>query len=64
MGIPDEDIWNMDETEFRIGCGGCHWVVSTHQKELRLVDPNNPDYKEKELASLNAEKKNLERSIQ
>ena len=44
-GIADEDTWNMDETRFRIGCGRCHWVVSTHrQQALRLVDPDNRDY--------------------
>ena len=35
----------MDETGFRIGCGQCHWVVSTHwQQALCLVDPDNCDY--------------------
>ena len=44
-GIADEDVWNMDETGFCIGCGRCHWVVSTHrQQALRLVDPDNRDY--------------------
>ena len=30
-GIANENIWNIDETGFCIGCRQCHWVVSTHQ---------------------------------
>ena len=31
-GIVDEDVWNMDETGFRICCGRAHWVVSGHSR--------------------------------
>ena len=44
-GIVDEDVWNMDETGFRIGCGRAHWVVSGHSREpLLLTDPDNREY--------------------
>ena len=44
-GIVDEDVWNMDETGFRIGCGRAHWVVSGHsRKPLLLTDPDNREY--------------------
>ena len=36
-GIADEDTWNMDETDFRIGCGRCHWVISTHRPATSLL---------------------------
>ncbi|MCJ1263819.1 hypothetical protein MMC22_003689 [Lobaria immixta] len=36
-GIADEDTWNMDETDFRIGCGRCHWVISTHWPATSLL---------------------------
>ena len=44
-GIVDEDVWNMNETGFRIGCGRAHWVVSGHsRKPLLLTDPDNREY--------------------
>ena len=44
-GIVDEDVWNMDETGFRIGYGRAHWVVSGHsRKPLLLTDPDNREY--------------------
>ena len=44
-GIADEDVWNMDETGFRIGCGRAHWVISTHsRKPLLLTGPDNREY--------------------
>ena len=44
-GIPAEDVWNMDETGFRIGVGKTRWVISTHLvKSLVLADPDNRDY--------------------
>ena len=43
-GIVDEDVWNMDETGFRIGCGRDHWVVSGHSRNLLLTDPDNREY--------------------
>jgi Tc5 transposase DNA-binding domain/DDE superfamily endonuclease len=44
-GILDEDIHNMDETGFRIGCGRAHMVItrSGNQKQY-LQDPDNRDY--------------------
>ena len=45
LGITDEDIWNMDETGFRIGVEKAQYVVSTHAtKQLRINDPDNRDY--------------------
>lgn len=44
-GTVDDDIWNMDETGFRIGCGKAHWVATTHaQKPLLLMDPDNSEH--------------------
>ena len=44
-GVQIEDIWNMDETGFRIGCGIAHSVVTLDKsKPLRFVDPDNRDY--------------------
>lgn len=45
MGIQCGDLWNMDETGFRIGCGIAHSVVTVDRKKpLRFVDPDNRDY--------------------
>ena len=42
LGIADEDIWNMDETGFRVGVGKAHWVITVDPKRsLRLADPDN-----------------------
>ena len=39
------DVWNMDETGFRIGCGIAHWVITMHKiKQLRMTDPDNRSY--------------------
>ena len=44
-GITDEDIWNMDETGFRAGCGRAHWVITLNpDKPLLLTDPDNREY--------------------
>lgn len=44
-GIQPQDIWNMDETGFRIGCGIAHCVITLDKsKPLRFVDPDNRDY--------------------
>ena len=41
----DEDVWNMDETGFRVGCGRAHWVVSGHsRKPLLLTNLDNREY--------------------
>ena len=44
-GVQVEDIWNMDETGFRIGCGIAHCIITLDKsKPLRFVDPDNRDY--------------------
>lgn len=44
-GITEVDVWNMDETGFRIGCGRTQVVISLNRrKSLRLMDPDNRDY--------------------
>ncbi len=43
--IADEDVWNMDETDFCAGCGRAHWVITLDpDKPLLLTDPDNPEY--------------------
>jgi hypothetical protein len=45
FGIVDTDIYNMDETGFRIGIGQCYKVIirsSNHRQYL--TDPDNRDY--------------------
>ncbi len=45
LEITDEDIWNMDETGFRIGVKKAQYVVSTHAtKQLCINDPDNRNY--------------------
>lgn len=45
LGIVDGDIWNMDETGFRIGCGIAHMVVTRHvNRILFLRDAENRDF--------------------
>ena len=35
----------MDKTDFQIGCGKTHWVISTNAKKpLLFMDPDNRDY--------------------
>ncbi len=43
--IADEDVWNMDETGFRAGCGRAHWVITLDiDKPMLLTDPDNRQY--------------------
>ena len=44
-GIVDDDVWNMDETGFHIGCGREHWVITLHaESQLRIDDSDNRTY--------------------
>ena len=44
-GITSEDVWNMNETGFRIGCGRAQVVITLDaNKPLRMTDPDNRDY--------------------
>ena len=44
-GITDVDVWNVDETGFRIGCGRAQMVITMDPKKpLRMTDPDNRDY--------------------
>ncbi|ERF72127.1 hypothetical protein EPUS_02918 [Endocarpon pusillum Z07020] len=44
-GVFDDDIWNFDETGFRIGVGKSQWIVtSSHAKRHYLVSDNNREY--------------------
>ncbi|OAQ58232.1 DDE superfamily endonuclease [Pochonia chlamydosporia 170] len=40
-GIPDEDIWNMDETGFRIGIGKDQFVVTKRKRAHLFSMPEN-----------------------
>ena len=41
----DEDVWNIDETGFCVGCGTAHWVIILDlDKPLLLTDPDNREY--------------------
>ena len=43
-GITEVDVWNMDETGFRIGCGRAQMVITMDPKKpLRMTDPDNRD---------------------
>ena len=45
LGITPDDIWNMDETGFRVGCGVTHLVVTlSSHKRIMIADPDNRDY--------------------
>lgn len=45
LGLAPEDMWNMDETGFRIGCGKAQWVITSNAtKALVMTDPDNRDY--------------------
>ena len=44
-GVTETDVWNMDETSFRIGCGRAQMVITMDlKKPLRMTDPDNRDY--------------------
>ena len=44
-GIAEEDVWNIDETGFRAGCGRAHLVITLDpDKPLLLTDPDNREY--------------------
>lgn len=44
-GIVPSDLWNMDETGFRCGCGKAQWVITFEAKKaLRMVDPDIQHY--------------------
>ncbi len=44
-GVAELDVWNMDESGFRIGCGKAQLVVTMDpNKPLRMIDPENRDY--------------------
>lgn len=44
-GITDADVWNMDETWFRVGCGIAHWVITMDaEKKLLLSDQHNREF--------------------
>ena len=44
-GINELDVWNMDETGFRIGCGRAQMVITLDpRRSLRMTDPDNRDY--------------------
>ena len=45
FGLVPDDIWNMDETGFRIGCGKAQWVITNDaSKALVMPDPDNREY--------------------
>jgi trans-2-enoyl-CoA reductase len=44
-GIIDDDVWNMDETGFRIDCGRAQLMITLDtRKSLRMTDSDNRDY--------------------
>jgi len=44
-GIVLEDLWNMDETGFRVGCDRSRMVVTLDTKKvLKIADLDNRDY--------------------
>ena len=45
LGIHDDDIYNMDETGFRVGCGKSHEVLTrSARRNLYLNDAEDRDY--------------------
>jgi len=45
LGIKRQDLYNMDEIGFRIGCGRAHIVITLEpRKRLVLTDADNRDY--------------------
>ncbi len=45
FGLVPEDMWNIDETGFRIGCGKAQWVITNDtSKALVMPDPDNQEY--------------------
>ena len=44
-GVQEQDIWNFDETGFRIGYGSKHIVILLYKRqELRIPDSENRDH--------------------
>ena len=44
-GITESDVWNMDETGFRIGCWKAQLVATIDpNKPLRTIDPESREY--------------------
>ena len=44
-GVKIQDLYNMDETGFRIGCGVAYSVITIEAKKaLILTDPSNRNY--------------------
>ncbi len=45
FGLVPDNIWNMDETGFRIGCGKAQWVITNDAiKAFVMPDPDNQEY--------------------
>jgi len=45
LGIKRQDLYNMNEIEFRIECDRAHIVITLEsRKRLVLIDANNRDY--------------------
>lgn len=45
IGLMKQDLYNMDETGFRIGCGKAHTIVTFERsKKLAFTDADNRDY--------------------
>lgn len=45
FGLAPENMWNMDETGFKISCGKAQWVITSDaSKALVMTDPNNQEY--------------------
>lgn len=44
-GIADEDLFNMDEIGFCVGCGRAHWVITFDpNKPMFLTELDNQEY--------------------
>lgn len=45
FGLALENIWNIDEIEFKINCGNAQWVITNDaNKALIITDPDNQKY--------------------
>jgi hypothetical protein len=45
FGLTPSDVWNMNETGFRIGCGASRLVATLSlSKKIVITDPDNDDY--------------------
>ncbi len=45
FGLVPDDIWNMDKTGFRIGCGKAQKVITNDaNKALVMLNPDNREY--------------------